>query len=83
MRNYNFIKHTGTISPVAEDVLVVYRTTSTATPISHVHHAVPAGDVNWTDDEMYMGRVLEYARYIPLFRGAPDEYPSGLLHANS
>jgi hypothetical protein len=61
MKNYRFIAHTGTTSPVSDDTMVVYRTTSKATPISHVHCPVKASTINWSDEEMYMGRIKEWA----------------------
>jgi hypothetical protein len=65
MRNLNFIEHTTNTMPrdLAEDTLIVYRTTSTATPESHVHAPIAAGLVNWNDSEQYMGSILEYAVY--------------------
>jgi len=67
MKNYRFIKHVGTTSPVANDTLVVYRTTSTATPTSHVHLPIKASLINWGNDELYMGRIKEWALDIPMF----------------
>ena len=61
MKDYKFHKHTGISSPVSDDTMVVYRTTSTATPKSHIHLPVKAKDLNWSDDELYMGRILEWA----------------------
>ena len=67
MKNYRFIKHTGITSPVSDDTMVVYRTTSRNTPISHVHLPVRAGDINWTEEELYMGRILEWALDVPKY----------------
>lgn len=63
MRNLKFIEHTGNTLPkdLSVDTMIVYRTTSTATPISHVHHPRRAGDLNWDDSEQYMGSILEYS----------------------
>lgn len=65
MRNLNFVEHNTNTMPrdLAEDTLIVYRTTSTATPISHIHLPIAAGLVNWSDEDQYMGAVLEYALY--------------------
>lgn len=63
MRNLNFVEHKGNTRPkdLAEDTLVVYKTTSTATPESHVHMPMKAGLLNWDNTEQYMGAILEYA----------------------
>ena len=67
MKDYKFHKHTGISSPVSDDTMVVYRTTSRATPISHIHLPVKAKIINWGDDELYMGRILEWALDIPKY----------------
>jgi hypothetical protein len=65
MKNYKFNKHTGTTSPVSDDIMVVYRTTSRNTPESHIHHPICAGDINWGEEELYMGEILEWALDFP------------------
>lgn len=71
MRNLKFIEHTGTAMPkeLSVDTMVVYRTTSTATPVSHVHLPRRAGDLNWDDDEQYVGSILDYS-LIPVANSA-------------
>lgn len=63
----NFTEHTTNTMPkdLTEDTLVVYKTTSVSTPVSHVHHPKRAGDLNWNDSDQYMGAILEYAVYTP------------------
>ena len=71
MRNLKFIEHTGNAMPkeLSMDTMIVYRTTSTATPVSHVHMPRRAGDLNWDDDEQYIGSILEYS-LIPVANSA-------------
>lgn len=73
MQNYKFVQHTNGIQPVSSDTMVVYRTTSTATPVSHIHHPIEAGKVNWSDEDQYMGAILEYARHVPTIAYFDDE----------
>jgi hypothetical protein len=75
MKNYKFTEHTGNIIPaeLSPSTRVVYRTTSIATPVSHIHHPVMAGLLNWSDEDQYMGSVLEYARYVPKVKYFIDE----------
>ena len=83
MRKYKFVEHTTNTCPVDPETMVVYRTTSTATPVSHIHHPVKAGELNWSDEEQYMGSILDYARYIPKVRYVEEEGISIVLHPNS
>ena len=73
MRKYKFVEHTSNTCPVDPETMVVYRTTSTATPVSHIHHPIKAGELNWSDEDQYMGSILEYARYIPKVKYIHDE----------
>lgn len=61
MNNLNFIEHTGSTIPVDPETIVVYRTTSIPTPVSHIHHPIKAGKLTWSDEDQYMGSILEYA----------------------
>lgn len=63
MRNLKFIEHNGNTLPkgLSEDTMIVYRTTSIATPVSHVHLPRRAGDLTWDDSDQYMGSILEYS----------------------
>ena len=61
MKRYKFVEHSGTTCPVDPETMVVYRTTSVATPVSHIHHPVKAGELNWDENEQYMGSILDYA----------------------
>lgn len=63
MRNLKFVAHTTNKMPkeLAYDTLVVYRTTSTATALSHVHHPMKAGLINWDSEDQYMGTIRDYA----------------------
>lgn len=60
MSRFNFIQHAGDLCPVRPEALVVYRTTSKDTPVSHVHGAVMAKELVWSFRPS-MGRILEYA----------------------
>jgi len=75
MQNYKFVEHEGNRIPVGLelDAVVVYRTTSVATPISHIHHPIEAGKLNWSDEDQYMGSILEYARHVPTAKYFDDE----------
>jgi hypothetical protein len=73
MQNYKFVEHTGNNIPVLPETLVVYRTTSVNTPVSHIHHPIEAGKLNWSDEDQYMGAILEYARYVPTAKYFDDE----------
>ncbi|MBT6472509.1 MAG: hypothetical protein HOK52_14760 [Candidatus Marinimicrobia bacterium] len=55
------MKHTGTTCPVAPETIVVYRTTSSETPLSHIHHPIQAGLLTWNHSDQFMGGILEYA----------------------
>lgn len=61
-----FIKHTTDTMPknLTGDTLIVYRTSSTATKISHVHLPIAAKFITWSDEEQCMGAILEYAVYV-------------------
>lgn len=83
MRKYLFIKHSGITCPIDGNTLVVYKTSSTATPESHIHHPIKADRLNWSEEDLYMGRILEYAKYIPRIKYMEDEGDSILLHAHS
>ena len=63
MRNLNFVEHKGGSMPkeLSKDTLVVYRTTSVPTAVSHVHMPMKAGLLNWDNSEQYMGDILDYA----------------------
>jgi hypothetical protein len=82
MQHYNFIEHTTNILPIHPETMVVYRTTSTATPVSHIHHPIEAGKLNWSDEDQYMGSILEYAKYIPIIKGAKDEMDHNIFNAH-
>lgn len=64
----DFIRHTGKEMPVKPSARVIYRCISSNSELSHVHHAIEAGDVNWTDvtktgrgsEKLALGRVHEY-----------------------
>jgi hypothetical protein len=83
MRKYLFMKHTGTDCPIDGETLIVYKTSSTATPESHIHHPIKAKLLNWTEEELYMGRISEYAKYIPRIKYLEEEGTSILLYAHS
>lgn len=55
----NMIKHVGEQCPVPPDSLVIYRTYSRDTPISHIHMPMRAADLTWTKRPI-MGKILEY-----------------------
>jgi len=82
MQNYNFVSHTTNVIPVKPETLVVYRTSSTATPVSHIHHPIEAGKLNWSDKDQYMGSILEYARYIPREKYVEDEDTLNIFNAH-
>ena len=82
MKRYKFVEHNGTTCPVDPETMVVYRTTSTATPISHIHHPVKARELNWSDEDQYMGSILEYARYIPRIKYFDDESNQNVFDAH-
>lgn len=73
MKNYKFVEHTSNICPVYPETMVVYRTTSAATPVSHIHHPMRAGDLIWDDSDQHIGSILEYARHIPKVKHIVDE----------
>lgn len=83
MKRYKFVEHRGKTCPVDPETMVVYRTTSTATPVSHIHMPVKAGMLNWDDEEQYMGSILEYARYVPKTKYIPEEGELVVLHPHS
>lgn len=60
MSRFNFVRHSGDLCPVRPEALVVYRTTSKLTPVSHVHAAVMAKELVWSFRPS-MGRILDYA----------------------
>ena len=60
-----FIKHIGNEMPVKPSARVIYRCISSNGELSHVHHAVEAGDVNWSKTGQnlrspVLGRVYDY-----------------------
>tara|TARA_B110000503_G_C7163142_1_gene420606 strand:- start:3152 stop:3358 length:207 start_codon:yes stop_codon:yes gene_type:complete len=66
MKDLNFVRHytpfiSNTICPVDEDAMVVYRTTSSETPLSHIHHPIKAGLLNWNSVEQHIGVIFDYA----------------------
>ena len=81
MKKYKFVEHRGTTCPVDPETMIVYRTTSIATPISHIHHPIKAGLLNWNDEEQYMGSILDYARCKTKY--IPEEGELIVLHPNS
>ena len=82
MQNYKFVEHTTNILPVKPETLVVYRTTSVNTPVSHIHHPIEAGKLNWSDKDQYMGSILEYARYAPTVKYVEDECTLSIFNAH-
>ena len=83
MKNYKFVEHRGTTCPVDPETMVLYRTTSIPTPVSHIHMPVKAGLLNWDDAEQYMGSILEYARYVPKTKYIEEEGALVVLHDHS
>lgn len=57
--NIQLIKHIGEQCPVPPDAMVMYRTTSIITPLSHIHMPMKAIDLDWTKRPS-VGRILEY-----------------------
>jgi hypothetical protein len=82
MQNYKFVEHTTNILPLLPETLVVYRTTSVNTPVSHIHHPIEAGKLNWSDEDQYMGSILEYARYVPREKYIEDEGTLNMFDAH-
>lgn len=56
----NFVTHVGERCPLPPDTIVVYRTTSKHSLVSHIHGHVKAGALNWSKRPA-MGRILDYA----------------------
>jgi hypothetical protein len=61
MKKLKFKKRIDDQCPVHPDTIIVYRTTSTLRPVSHIHHPVRAGNVNWAVGQLFMGAILDYA----------------------
>jgi hypothetical protein len=64
MKKLKFKKRIDGQCPVHPDTLVVYRTTSELRPVSHIHHPIRAGDLNWATDVLFMGTILDYAEVV-------------------
>ena len=61
----DFIRHTGNEMPVKPSARVIYRCISSNGELSHVHHAIEAGDVNWSKAgqnlrNLGLGRIYDY-----------------------
>lgn len=55
-----FIKHAGSVQPVADNAFVSYRTIDDEGVISHAHLPIMAKNLNWNSEGLSFGKIYDF-----------------------